>query len=100
MEFDRRADYDRQLILHRKHPWRCLRHSKTGVTMSPTERVHIFEAEARKSDRYPKLDQLFWDNHSGFAHGPGFRAWANDFPPGTTLRVTAEIILPEGKHRE
>ncbi len=36
---------------------------------------------------------LYWDS-MGFVHGPGFRAFAKDFPEGTVIRVTAEIILP------
>ncbi|AYD83936.1 hypothetical protein SEA_GETALONG_76 [Gordonia phage Getalong] len=36
----------------------------------------------------------FWARH-GFVTGPGFKAWADDFPAGTTLIVTAEVVLPE-----
>ncbi len=36
---------------------------------------------------------LYW-GHSGFMFGPGFKAWAKDFPVGTRIRVTAEITLP------
>jgi hypothetical protein len=43
---------------------------------------------------------LFWfpeggpRTGSGFQHGPGFRAFANDFPVGTRLIVTARLELP------
>lgn len=33
-------------------------------------------------------------------HGPGFKAFAEDFPDGTVLRVTAEIILPSREQSE
>lgn len=32
--------------------------------------------------------------HSGLVAGPGFRADASDFPPGTRLTVTARLELP------
>jgi hypothetical protein len=39
---------------------------------------------------------LFWSKaRSGLTSGPGFKAFAVDFPAGTILRVTAEIIFPE-----
>lgn len=40
------------------------------------------------------LDGLFWDKRQGFTYGPGFKAYASDFPPGTKLIVTARIELP------
>jgi hypothetical protein len=27
--------------------------------------------------------------------GPGFKAFASDFPEGTVVRVTAEVVLPK-----
>jgi len=62
--------------------------------------ARMVEAEARRSDKYPHLEGLFWHGPgfltSAFAHGPGFKAFADDFPPGTRLRVTVEIVPPEG----
>lgn len=37
----------------------------------------------------------FWE-HQGLVTGPGFKAWADDFPEGTTLVVTVEAVLPSG----
>jgi hypothetical protein len=50
-------------------------------------------ASEAKVEGSPKL---YWGNF-GMAHGPGFKAFADDFPAGTVIRVTAEIILPEAK---
>jgi hypothetical protein len=43
---------------------------------------------------------LFWvapEKHlkSGFTFGNGYKAYANDFPEGTKLTVTASIELPD-----
>jgi len=51
-----------------------------------------------ESRRIEGLSDLFWcagsKHGSGFAHGDGYKAWANDFPEGTKLEVTARVILP------
>jgi hypothetical protein len=46
------------------------------------------------SERGNDIIGLFWNGKSGFEFGPGFKAWSKDFPEGTILRVTAEILLP------
>ena len=43
------------------------------------------------------LPQMFWNGRSGFVYGPGFKAFANDFPAGARLIVTARIELPEAE---
>jgi hypothetical protein len=44
-------------------------------------------------------DKLFWYSPdrrgaSGFSYGPGFKAFAKDFPEGTQLIVTTRVITP------
>jgi len=68
--------------------WRCARHSQPQEVLSPTNRKIIHEEVSRQEPH-----GLYW-GHSGFQYGPGFRAFAKDFPAGTVLRVTAEIIVP------
>lgn len=46
------------------------------------------------------LDGLYWTAEgerpgSGFTYGPGFKAFGRDFPEGTKLIVTAEVVLPD-----
>lgn len=71
--------------------YRCVRHTNLDSVLSQDRRriVHEVTAESRGVDKA----KLYWGN-SGFAHGPGFKAFADDFPAGTILRVTAEIVLP------
>lgn len=51
-----------------------------------------------EEDRW--LKGLFWigegeSSGSGFTFGPGFKAFATDFPEGTQLRITAEVVIPD-----
>lgn len=44
------------------------------------------------------LPGLFWMGEgysSGRISGPGFKAWADDFPEGTRLTITARIEVPD-----
>ena len=74
--------------------WRCIRHSRPLENLSLENPKTVSESASTElfSERGESLG-LYW-NKFGFMSGPGFRAWAKDFPVGTTIRVTAEIILP------
>lgn len=78
-----------------KHPWRCTRHRKPEEVLSASNRERTTILTAGKSKQFPELPDLFWDDGSGFEFGPGFKAYARDFPPGTRLIITARIELPE-----
>jgi hypothetical protein len=75
--------------------WRCVRHTCPNEVLSKenlkTQKIVV----SGKSKKYPELKEFFWDDSSGFIYGTGYRAFANDFPEGTKLIVTAEIKLPE-----
>jgi hypothetical protein len=74
--------------------YRCIRHTRMDEVLTNERRKIIREmASEAKVEGSPKL---YWGNF-GMAHGPGFKAFADDFPAGTVIRVTAEIILPEAK---
>ena len=69
--------------------YKCTRHNHPDTVLGFDRRKIV--AESTSTENVP--GHLFW-GHSGFASGPGFCAWADDFPKGTVLRVTAEIVLP------
>jgi hypothetical protein len=89
--------------LKKNKPYICNRHTRPNEVLSEgnlktevelkcvgksysTERCNFWQrAEHFGTD---KLD-------SGFQYGNGYKAWAKDFPEGTILKVTAEIILPD-----
>lgn len=70
--------------------WRCVRHSQPQEVLGPGNLLIVHEETSRQEPH-----GRYW-GHSGFQYGPGFKAFAKDFPAGTVLRVTAEIILPDG----
>ena len=70
--------------------WKCLRHTRPDDVLSPVNLTRTVELTVEE-----KPYGRFFDGQNGFVHGAGYKAWANDFPVGTVLRVTAEIILPE-----
>lgn len=71
--------------------WRCTRHSRPDEVLSArnpsTEAVLVV-------DEY-EYGRYF--GHFGLVTGPGFKAFACDFPPGTRLIVTARIEIPDNK---
>jgi len=90
-----RAD---QANLYRKYgngQWKCVRHSRPDEVLSldNLKRVDDTVSVRRFSDSGHDIGLYF--GHFGLVTGPGFKAFAKDFPEGAVLRVTAEIILPE-----
>lgn len=96
-EYSNRKEYNEAVKKNRK--WTCLRHSNPnevlGLENKTTEKTVICRVS-----KYGK----FWyrtetegtenGGGNGFVHGTGYRAWAKDFPEGTILKITSEIILP------
>ncbi|SII43880.1 Uncharacterised protein [Mycobacteroides abscessus subsp. abscessus] len=72
--------------------WRCIRHDKPEQVLSAGNPRVAYEvtSEARPYGH-------FWGS-TGLLAGPGFKAWANDFPAGTRLIVTAQIVIPAEAH--
>lgn len=77
-----------------KRPFRCSRHIRPDEVLSTddVERTGVLTV-------YEESYGRFWQtapgtSGSGSASGPGFKAFAKDFPPGTRLVVTARIELP------
>lgn len=68
--------------------WRCVRHTSPNEVLSKDSPRIVYEitSDERAHGKY--------FGNFGFTHGPGFKVFADDFPPGTTLRVIAEVILP------
>lgn len=87
--------------------WKCYRHSKPDEILSAEnpETSVVLALHPSYIDGYwredpPQLVGYFWGpegaekGHHGIVSGPGFRAVAADYPPGTRLIVTARIELP------
>lgn len=97
-EASTRADQADQWRRYANGKWRCTRHQHPQSVLTLENRTIVSDLTADEvlHDGRP-LDGLYWHGStlkSGFTHGPGFKAFASDFPKGSVLRVTAEIVLP------
>lgn len=82
-----------EATIYRDHgpgKWRCTRHHRADELLTPSSRKRTTEMALREEPH-----GKYWGS-SGFVFGPGFKAFGKDFPTGTVLRVTAEVILPAG----
>lgn len=68
--------------------WRCTRHYAPNEVLS----AENLETRSEVICREESYGRFF--GSAGFVFGPGFKAFAKDFPPGTRLIVTAHIELP------
>lgn len=68
--------------------WRCVRHSRPNEVLSAENPETVAELTVEE-----KLHGHYFGS-MGFIHGPGFRVFAKDFPPGTKVIVTARLVLP------
>lgn len=89
--------------------WKCARHREPDRVLSAENRettavltLHpsYVQSTSSWSNGSPQLVGYFWGpesadrGSSGVESGPGFMAYAKDFPPGTRLVVTARIEIP------
>lgn len=98
---------DREL---RQRPWYCQRHSKPNevlgtenttltVVLESYEKVSQVATWDRQRGGMFK-DHRYWrregtvESGSGFTHGPGFKAFANDFPAGTKIVIDVRLEIP------
>jgi hypothetical protein len=86
----------------RREPIRkCVRHLDENVLgIGKRELSSVFVASKVRYNEERFLDGLFWikegeTSGSGFIFGAGFRAFADDFPEGTRLEVTAKVEVPK-----
>lgn len=73
----------------RAEGWHCVRHARPAEVLTSDRRLITYEVVSQRG-----TIGLYW-NGFGFLYGPGFKVYPDDFPEGTMLRVTAEVILPE-----
>lgn len=74
-----------------RNVYRCVRHTDPGSVLGDGNQAIEKVLTCAASDKAPGL---YWDGRSGFVNGPGFKAWASDFPEGTRLIVTVRIEMP------
>lgn len=91
--FENRAEYDNHCATRKE--WKCVRHTDPESVLSETNQKIVWTSEpSGRSASYPNLTEPFFGS-SGFIYGNGYKAYACDFPVGTRIRVTAEVLPPE-----
>src|ERR1700752_3791400 len=98
-ESSTRAEEAESRAWYAKHPYRCYRHTRPDEVLSAENRATTAELTAHQTYRTDRRGETiplgtYWGvtaekAHSGSVDGPGFKAIAKDFPPGTRLIVTA-----------
>jgi|WetSurMetagenome_2_1015567.scaffolds.fasta_scaffold37727_9 hypothetical protein len=79
--------------------WRCDRHHRMLDALSPAKRKVIIEGVVRTVEdsgyivRHHEKVFDFGDSQISTVHGQGFTIYADDFPDGAILKLTAEISL-------
>lgn len=79
----------------KKHPYLCCRHSHGDGVLTPTNQKAEWISEPAQPCASARPDDPYrhFGGH-GVLIGPGFYASGADFPTGTRIKVTAEVILP------
>lgn len=86
---------ERQRASENRREWKCVRHSSPDETLGAGNMARTC---VLVNVRMPY--GLFWREEGatvgggGFVHGPGFQAFAADFPEGAKLTVTATVSPP------
>lgn len=94
-----RYEYDNQReyadVERRRPTYRCTRHYNDGKDVLGADNpllTNTYVVVAAHGSQFWQHEGEEDHLSSGFSHGPGFKAYATDFPVGTRLRVTAEVV--------
>jgi hypothetical protein len=94
-EYSSRREYNE--AVQRNAKYTCCLHDNPGRVLS-TERLRVewVSEPVMPSATYPNIPRttLFF-GHCGVLIHQAFYARAEDFPLGTRIRITAEVLLPE-----
>lgn len=79
---------------NKRAEWRCRRHDEPErvLGLSNPSRVGVLVVERFSTGQYWREEGRA--SGSATVDGPGFRAFAEDFPVGTQLVVTAQVVFP------
>lgn len=98
-EYSTQREYAAHQTSLRTRPWRCTRHTAPDEVLSTENPTRTFTLVATPGEGLLS-DELFWKAEGadrldgGFVHGPGFKAYASDFPAGTRMTVTVQVQPP------
>ena len=72
-----------------KRPFWCARHRNPETILTATKK----RIESVLISKETKVG-IYWDGVFGLKSGHGWKAFAEDFPEGTKLKITVEIETP------
>ena len=96
-----RADEAASVKSQRECAWKCARHRWPDRTLGPGQEVIaavmtvIPVPDARAWEPSLIWESPGWPFQSDKISGPGFQAFAGDWPEGTRLEIRARILPPE-----
>lgn len=83
---------ERDEAADRNRVWRCVRHSMPDRVLTMERR----RVEWTSGENVELSHGRYWGGKSGLIANEAVYAAAREFPVGTRIRITAEVILPEG----
>jgi hypothetical protein len=97
--FDSRTAYLKSFEFQRyekdREPYLCAKHSKGNGVLSPSNLFSEWISEPSKPmEKHPENPYRSFGSR-GIIFGEGFCAEGCDFPIGTRIKVTAEVLLPQ-----
>ena len=94
--YNTKKEYDKACKRHHNKDWFCLRHSSPNEILSSTNNKTCEILICKQLDHgkyWQRIENSGTEKcQSGFQSGNGYKAWADDFPEGTILKITAEIL--------
>jgi hypothetical protein len=96
-----RADEAASVKHQRESPWKCSRHLKPDEVLAPERQAitSVMTVVPRPGAARWETPLIWaasgWNFRSDSVSGVGFQAFANDWPEGTRLEITARILPPE-----
>lgn len=91
-EYDNQREYVE--AVRKNHTYTCCRHSKGAGVLSMDRLKVEWTSEPSKPLAVNPADPYRSWGHSGVLIGHGYYAEGCDFPTGTRLKITVEVLLP------
>jgi hypothetical protein len=95
-----RADEAASVKDQARRPWKCVRHARPAEVLSPEHQAItsvmavILRPGAARWESPLIWAAPGWHFRSDSVSGPGFMAFASDWPEGTRIEITARILPP------
>lgn len=94
--YDTQREYFEASRRYANRPYRCSRHQPENLQPNSSGRHVTITCQHPDAKLFPhSQDSHTWSDGSGFTFGPGFNAFAEDFPIGAKIHITISVELPK-----